>query len=95
MFLITRFRTSTAANTRELIAAFTVSAHNKSSQYDSAGLLHPLPIPHRPWSHVAVDLITGLPPSKDNNTILIIVDRFLKAVHFVPLPTLLTALLTC
>ena len=47
------------------------------------GLLQPLPIPHKPWSHIALD--TGLPTSNHNTTILTIVDRFSKAVHFVPL----------
>lgn len=29
----------------------------------STGLLHPLPTPSRPWSHIAVDFVTGLLPS--------------------------------
>ncbi|KAI3355122.1 hypothetical protein L3Q82_017993, partial [Scortum barcoo] len=28
------------------------------------GLLQPLPVPQRPWSHLMLDFITGLPPSK-------------------------------
>ncbi|KAK3555306.1 hypothetical protein QTP86_014893, partial [Hemibagrus guttatus] len=47
-------------------------------------LLHLLPIPRRPWSHSAIDFVTGLPLSDGNNTILTIVDRFSKMVHFVP-----------
>lgn len=35
--------------------------------------------------------ITGLPISQGNNTILTIVDRFSKAMHFVALPKLPTA----
>ncbi|KAL3983525.1 myosin XVIII [Sarotherodon galilaeus] len=45
-----------------------------------SGLLQPLPTPCRPWSHIALDFITGLPPSSGNSTILTIVDRFSKAV---------------
>lgn len=41
-----------------------------------------------------MDFVTGLPPSGGNNTILTIVDRFSKVVHFVPLPKLATALET-
>ena len=41
-----------------------------------------------------MDFVTGLPPSEGNDTILTIVDRFSKAVHFVPLPKLPTALET-
>ena len=49
------------------------------------GLLQPLPIPHRPWSHIALDFVTGLPTSNHNTTILTIIDRFSKAFLFIPL----------
>ena len=58
------------------------------------GLLRPLPVPHRPWSHIAVDFVMGLPPSEGNTTILTIVDRFSKVVHFIPLSKLPSALET-
>ncbi|KAK9533156.1 hypothetical protein VZT92_008305 [Zoarces viviparus] len=45
-------------------------------------------------SHIAVDFVTGLPPSGGNTTILTIVDRFSKAVHFIPLPKLPSAMET-
>ena len=46
-----------------------------------AGLLRPLPIPGRPWSHIVLDFVTGLPTSQGNTTILTMVDRFSKMVH--------------
>ena len=54
----------------------------------------PLHVPHRPWSHIAVDFVTGPPPSDGNTVVLTIVDRFSKAVHFVPLSKLPSALET-
>ena len=45
-----------------------------------AGLLCPLPVPHRPWSDISLDFVTGLPPSEGNTTILIVVDRVSKMV---------------
>ncbi|KAL0168942.1 hypothetical protein M9458_037164, partial [Cirrhinus mrigala] len=51
----------------------------------------PLPIPSRPWSHIALDFVSGLPPSRGFTVILTVVDRFSKAVHFVPLPKLPSA----
>uniref|UniRef100_A0A4W6C473 Integrase catalytic domain-containing protein n=1 Tax=Lates calcarifer TaxID=8187 RepID=A0A4W6C473_LATCA len=83
-----------SADTKEFVSACSVCARNKSSHRAPAGLLRPLPIPHRPWSHIAVDFVTGLPPSDGNNTILTVIDRFSKSVHFIPLSKLPSALET-
>ena len=61
---------------REFVAACEVSARS---------------IPGRPWSHIALDFVTGLPASQGNTTILTIVDRFSKMVHFAALPKLPSA----
>ncbi|KAF7644344.1 hypothetical protein LDENG_00223730, partial [Lucifuga dentata] len=76
---------------REFIAACPVCSQNKSSRHPPAGLLHPLPIPRRPWSHISVDFVTGLPVSEGNTAILSIIDRFSKMAHFVALPKLPSA----
>uniref|UniRef100_A0A8C7HG43 Gypsy retrotransposon integrase-like protein 1 n=1 Tax=Oncorhynchus kisutch TaxID=8019 RepID=A0A8C7HG43_ONCKI len=78
-------------NTRRFVAACPVCAQNKSTNRPSSGLLHPLPIPRRRWSHLALDFVTGLPPSVGNTVILTIVDRFSKFAHFVPLSKLPSA----
>ena len=49
------------------------------------GLLQPLPVPSRQWSHIAVDFVTRLPPSHGHTVVLTIVDRLSKMVHCVPL----------
>ena len=46
----------------------------------------PLEVPHAPWCEISWDFITGLPTVKGNSQILVIVDRFSKMAHFVPLP---------
>jgi hypothetical protein len=80
---------------REDVATFVnacpVCCQGKSSHLRPQGLLHPLPVPHRPWSHISLDFITGLPPSHGNTTILVIIDRFSKAARFVPLTKLPSA----
>lgn len=53
-----------------------------------AELLNPIPILRRPWSNIAVDFVTDLPPFAGHATILTVVDRFSKAVYFIPLPML-------
>ncbi len=58
----------------------------KPSRQLPAGLLQPLPIPHRPWSHIAIDFITDLPNSNGYTTILTVIDRFSKACRLIPLP---------
>lgn len=41
-----------------------------------------------PWSHIALDFVIGLPKSEGNDTILTIVNRFSKSVHYIALPKL-------
>ncbi len=73
------------------MAACSVCAQNKTSNKPPIGLLRPLPIPTRPWSHIALDFVTGLPTSRGDTVILTVVDRFSKAAHFIPLPKLPSA----
>ena len=92
LFLRRRFWWPTLeADVREFVAACKVCAWSKASHRPPAGLLRPLPIPGRPWSHVALDFVTGLPTSQGNTAILTMVDRFSKMVHFAPLPKLPSA----
>lgn len=76
---------------RQFVKACPVCARSKSSHQPPAGLLRPLPIPGRPWSHIAIDFVTGLPPSQGHTAVLSIIDRFSKAAHFVALPKLPSA----
>lgn len=76
---------------REFVRACAICSRNKSTHKAPSGLLQPLPVPGRPWSHVALDFVTGLPTSNGHTIILTIVDRFSKAAHFVALPKLPSA----
>ena len=76
---------------REYIEACSVCTQNKTSSRARMGLLHPLPIPSRPWSDIAIDFVTGLLVSQGNNTVLTVVDCFSKMVKFISLPKLPSA----
>jgi transposase InsO family protein len=49
------------------------------------GLLLPLPVPQAVWSDVGLDFIEVLPRVGGKPVILIVVDRFSKYCHFIPL----------
>lgn len=68
-----------------------VCFQGKPSHQHCQGLHHTLSIPHRPWSHISLDFITGLPPSQGNTAVLVIINRFSRAARFVTLPKLPSA----
>ena len=50
-----------------------------------AAELAPLTIPTAPWQDLTMDFVEGLPKSKGYDAIMVVVDRFTKFAHFVPL----------
>ncbi len=80
-----------ARDVHDFVLACSVCATGKSSNRPPDGLLQPLPVPSRPWSHIALDFVTALPPSQGHTVVLTVVDRFSKAAHFIPLPKLPSA----
>ena len=61
---------------------------NKSSNTKPGGLLHSLPVPSRKWESIGMDFITQLPCTKnEHDSILVVVDRLSKLVHFIPTHT--------
>ncbi|SJK99901.1 uncharacterized protein ARMOST_03212 [Armillaria ostoyae] len=56
----------------------------KMSNQAKSAPLHPNAIPTEPWTHISVDMITGLPNSNGHDALLVVVDRFSKAIILVP-----------
>ncbi len=63
----------------------------KSSSQAKAAPLHPNEILSRPWTHISVDMVTGLPKSNGHDAILMIVDRFSKEIIPITCSTELTS----
>ncbi|PHJ18031.1 retrotransposon ty3-gypsy subclass, partial [Cystoisospora suis] len=60
-------------------------AKRKASHLRAGGLLQPLTIPEAPWEEIAMDLIVGLPKTKEGwDAILTVVCRLTKMAHFIP-----------
>jgi len=58
--------------------------HNKNHTEQPAGKLMLNSIPEKPWTHILADFITKLPLAQGYNSILVVVDRLTKIVHFIP-----------
>jgi len=58
---------------------------NKTIRHKKSGKLVPLPIPYQPWEQISMDFITDLPNAKGYNQCWVVVDRFTKMAHFIPL----------
>ncbi len=82
---------SMVCDIRLFVLACSACAISKTSSRPPAGLLQPLSVPLRPWSHILLDFITGLLPSQGNMVVLTVVDRFSKATHFILLPKIPSA----
>jgi hypothetical protein len=57
----------------------------KHERNHPTGLQQPLPIPSGAWQDISMDFIEGLPKAEGYDCILVVVDRFSKYAHFLPL----------
>jgi len=57
----------------------------KAPRHAMHGLLHPLEVACKPWTHISTEFITDPPESGGATIILVVVDRGTKMAHFVPI----------
>jgi hypothetical protein len=62
-----------------------VCQQSKPEHINYPGLLQPLPIPDGTWTTVTMDFIEGLPTTGTANCIMVVVDKFTRYAHFIPL----------
>lgn len=67
---------SLSNNIEEYVNSCGICAQSRTSLQLPEGLLLPLPIPRRPWSHISVNFTTDFP---DSTAILVVIDCFSKA----------------
>ncbi|KAK3553203.1 hypothetical protein QTP86_031797 [Hemibagrus guttatus] len=83
---------SLGSDVEEYVRSCPTCAQARTSRLLPEGLLEPLSIPRRPWSHLSVDFLTDLPDSGGFTTVMVVVDRFSKGCKLIPLKGLPTAL---
>lgn len=67
------------------VSACQIFSQAKPDHARYPGLLQPLPVPDGAWQMVSLDFVEGLPVSQRMDVILVVVDKFSKYSHFVPL----------
>jgi hypothetical protein len=76
---------------KQFMAHYEICQQAKPERVKYPGLLQPLTVPGYAWQVVSLDFIEGLPMSHNFNSILVVVDKFSKYAHFIPLKHPFTA----
>lgn len=76
---------------KTFVAGCSVCQQAKPDRSKLPGLLLPLPVPSSAWQIISMDFVEGLPRSQNKDCILVVVDKFTKYGHFIPLSHPFTA----
>jgi len=69
---------------KRYVKGYDAYQRNKNRTEQPAGKLMPNSIPEEPWTHISADFIMKLPLAQGYDSILVVVDRLTKMVHFIP-----------
>jgi hypothetical protein len=73
------------ADTLSFVKACTICQQAKPNRNKYPWLLSPLPVSDGHWQTISLDFIEGLPRPSTSNYILVVVDKFSKYNHIIPL----------
>ena len=76
---------------KEFVSTCSICQQAKAERVPYPGLLEPLEVPARASQVITMDFITCLPVSAGISCILVVVDKFSKYAHFLPLAHPFTA----
>lgn len=74
-----------AASVHQFVQSCSVCQQAKADRSKYPSLLQPLPVPDSAFQVVSMDFIEGLPRSGCFNCIMVVVDKFSRFAHFIPL----------
>jgi hypothetical protein len=63
----------------------------KKENRKTAGLLHTLPIPNRPWGSIGMDFVGPFPESEGYDYLWVIICRLTSMLHLIPVKTTIKA----
>jgi transposase InsO family protein len=69
---------------KEYVLSCDLCQRHKRDYRQEHGLMQPLPTPEGPWEVVGIDFVTGLPPDRKFDAIMVVVDHFSKYARLVP-----------
>jgi len=85
-------RTGLKSSVHQFVSSCLTCQQAKPDRARYPGLLQPLHVPSMAWQSISMDFVEGLPSSGGKNCILVVVDRFSRYAHFLPLAHPYTAL---
>ncbi len=68
----------------EFVDSCDVCAHAKNPCHCLHGLFQPLPVHTSPWSSISMDFTMDFSQSNSFDSIMVVVDHFMKTTHFIP-----------
>jgi len=71
----------------DFVKSCTECQQNKASRHQPYWLSSPLELPYAPWQSIAMNFIMEFPVSEGCDQLWVIIDRFTKMAHFLPLKT--------